>query len=1036
PLVQRQEEPPAPEEEPDLQAKPLVQRQEEPPAPEEEPDLQAKPLVQRQEEPPAPEEEPDLQAKPLVQRQEEPPAPEDDLGIQPKRSPQDSSTSSHNTSDDLENQLTNSKGGGSPLPDEVRSFMEPRFGADFSQVRVHTDSQAIQMNQAVRAQAFTHGNDIYFGEGKSPAISDLTAHELTHVVQQTGGIKLQRQVAPPQAAPPQTAPPQPDPNQTVNPIDPAKITATVGELRKNIVDGPSELEQLKKPLAGKSAEELDAIKKEYQAKYGKDFDSALKDATLDPAKIKAATDALFKAIDGWGSDEDTILKTLAGKSKAEVAAIRKEYSDHYGRNLDSDINSELSGSDKQEALAHLSGDKAKAAVEALFNSAGTFNDDEQKIESTLMALAPEDRKKIQEMAAQNPSVKAKIDKVLGNLGGEDLEVTNALLEDKQGEAAAIRINEALDGLGTDEEAVYKYLEGKDPKEIEAIRTAYKNKTGRELATDIVDDFSSAEMDIALGLERGDKAAAAAGRIKNAGIDKLLGTDEKGIYDQLKGKSPEERKAIIDAYESAYGKGSFQEMLKDELSDDDLEQAKQFAKDGQLDPVFALELATTKSLGTDEELLKETLKDKTADEIKKIREDYAKKTNGGNLDVDLAGEIDGRDAFEVGQLLKGKPQTAKEHYDRAMERYEFERGEGSTAFSQTMMDLSESMGMHSKGEQLEKQTQRLREMFDENGELKPDFTQEDVEKLAGYQETDATNYKDAKEAVGNAVSTVGTIAVAALVTICTKGAAAPWLVAVISGVAAGGANMALKYGMQGAAYGGEDIAIEALTAAISVALGGALADKTKFLAKLEDIVKGLGEDMAKKVALEALKGTVKGAAMGALKETMNDQNWRQGLAEYLEGIAKGATVGGVVGGVTSAATATVKGGLDQKTSSAMIEAGAGVVGAAIGEGVGAIKGEYKGRLEDLLGRLLVAGVSAAAEDKATSAASEARLSAIAKMVVAIGDDMPKVQQFLEAQVKYLEPEDRAKLNEIILTEVRRNEPDMSQSQTPNQADSQL
>jgi hypothetical protein len=148
------------------------------------------------------------------------------------------------------------------------------------------------------------------------------------------------------------------------------------------------------------------------------------------------------------------------------------------------------------------------------------------------------------------------------------------------------------------------------------------------------------------------------------------------------------------------------------------------------------------------------------------------------------------------------------------------------------------------------------------------------------------------------------------------------------------------------------------------------------------------------------------------------------------------VGGVVGGVTSAATATVKGGLDKKTSSAMIEAGAGVVGAAIGEGVGAIKGEYKGRLEDLLGRLLVAGVSAAAEDKATSAASEARLSAIAKMVVAIGDDMPKVQQFLEDQVKYLEAEDKAKLKAIILTEVMKNEPDMSQSKTPNQADSQL
>jgi hypothetical protein len=45
------------------------------------------------------------------------------------------------------------------------------------------------MNQAVGAQAFTHGSDIYFGAGKSPGISDLTAHELTHVVQQMGGVQ-------------------------------------------------------------------------------------------------------------------------------------------------------------------------------------------------------------------------------------------------------------------------------------------------------------------------------------------------------------------------------------------------------------------------------------------------------------------------------------------------------------------------------------------------------------------------------------------------------------------------------------------------------------------------------------------------------------------------------------------------------------------------------------------------------------------------------------------------------------------------------
>ncbi len=101
---------------------------------------------------------------------------------------------------DLENQLTQTQGAGSSLPAATRAFMEPRFGHDFSQVRVHTDSTAVQMSQAIGAQAFTHGSDIYFNAGKydpdSQAGKELLAHELTHVVQQTGASAPQKQATP------------------------------------------------------------------------------------------------------------------------------------------------------------------------------------------------------------------------------------------------------------------------------------------------------------------------------------------------------------------------------------------------------------------------------------------------------------------------------------------------------------------------------------------------------------------------------------------------------------------------------------------------------------------------------------------------------------------------------------------------------------------------------------------------------------------------------------------------------------------------
>jgi hypothetical protein len=120
---------------------------------------------------------------PLVQRE----SGKEEEGKMKSGAKQASGGSSQATSS-IESRLASSKGGGSALPDDVRSFMEPRFGADFSNIKVHTDSNAVQMNKELGAQAFAHGSDIYYGAGKSPGKNELTAHELTHVVQQNNGV--------------------------------------------------------------------------------------------------------------------------------------------------------------------------------------------------------------------------------------------------------------------------------------------------------------------------------------------------------------------------------------------------------------------------------------------------------------------------------------------------------------------------------------------------------------------------------------------------------------------------------------------------------------------------------------------------------------------------------------------------------------------------------------------------------------------------------------------------------------------------------
>jgi len=89
---------------------------------------------------------------------------------------------------------------GQSLDTATRSFAEPRFGFDFSQVRLHTDERAARSAQALKARAYTVGRNIVFAQGQyQPQAAggrQLLAHELTHVVQQSGTVHHHIQRAP------------------------------------------------------------------------------------------------------------------------------------------------------------------------------------------------------------------------------------------------------------------------------------------------------------------------------------------------------------------------------------------------------------------------------------------------------------------------------------------------------------------------------------------------------------------------------------------------------------------------------------------------------------------------------------------------------------------------------------------------------------------------------------------------------------------------------------------------------------------------
>ncbi|MEA5516994.1 DUF4157 domain-containing protein, partial [Nodularia sp. UHCC 0506] len=95
-------------------------------------------------------------------------------------------------STDLDTAINSARGSGQKMADNIREPMEQAFGADFSGVKVHTDGQSDQLNQSIQAKAFTTGQDVFFRQGAyepgSRGGQELLAHELTHVVQQSGGM--------------------------------------------------------------------------------------------------------------------------------------------------------------------------------------------------------------------------------------------------------------------------------------------------------------------------------------------------------------------------------------------------------------------------------------------------------------------------------------------------------------------------------------------------------------------------------------------------------------------------------------------------------------------------------------------------------------------------------------------------------------------------------------------------------------------------------------------------------------------------------
>lgn len=153
----------------------------------------------------------------------------------------------------IEEEIDATKTFGQPLDDETRGDMESAFGQDLGEVRVHTDEKAATLNTQLQAKAFTHEQDIYFGEDEyDPQSTEgrkLLAHELTHTLQQAGDNRVQRQETPeaesdaPASVPPGDVEVREQDTSTGEPVDRSENPREGEELPEMPAEQPAEAPQ-------------------------------------------------------------------------------------------------------------------------------------------------------------------------------------------------------------------------------------------------------------------------------------------------------------------------------------------------------------------------------------------------------------------------------------------------------------------------------------------------------------------------------------------------------------------------------------------------------------------------------------------------------------------------------------------------------------------------------------------------------------------------------------------------------------------------
>jgi hypothetical protein len=429
----------------------------------------------------------------------------------------------------FESSLASLHSGGQPLPPSVRNFFEPRFGADFSQVRVHSDGQAAESARAIQARAFTVGRDVVFGAGEyGTEMSEgqrLLAHELAHVVQQNRLEQLASRVAPFRQRTQDSLPPAIDlvtlasapairrapgdapaampGNISTNKSAASSLETIATDLQFDLKNKAGRREQILRNMlrAEKQSAELKRLYKEKSPNKDADLIADLKPAVVSPGWstgdfIRAqryldygelrTVDKIYLAAKGAGTDWPTIERLLPEVNKnftAVEAAFSLDYKDDYPKKArlpngqQSGIGGLMddefpSGNDAPEVI------KGKAVIAfgepQPLDLVRAATDGDTMLRPLQQARGAFESVEILQKRYQERYPESLLQKhIESKLSGDDIKRARMILDGTY--TARNRIKLAMGaGIDPDEKQIWAAFQEATPAELEELRREYKN----------------------------------------------------------------------------------------------------------------------------------------------------------------------------------------------------------------------------------------------------------------------------------------------------------------------------------------------------------------------------------------------------------------------------------------------------------------------------------------------------------------------------------------------------------------------------------